>query len=283
MKKIIIFVLAIIAVVGYLGMFQMNELEQGVVIRMGDPVREITKPGLKFKVPFIDNIVKFDKRLLEYDSAPKEIITKDKKNIVIDNYARWQIVDPLLFLQTVHNEVGAQSRLDDIIYSELRERIGRHDLTDIVSNGRDKITSESTMASNIAAEKFGINIVDIRIKRADLPQENETNVYQRMKTERAQQAKKYRAEGQEQAMTIRSSANKERTVILAEAYKQAKIIRGQGDAKAIQIYADAYNQNKEFYKFTRTLDAYKKILKGSGKNKLILSSESELWKYLGGE
>lgn len=283
MKKILGAILIIIIVVAYLGMFQINEVEQGVVIRMGDPVREITKPGLKFKIPFIDNVVIFDKRLLEYDSAPKGIITRDKKNIVVDNYARWQIIDPLLFLQTVHSEAGAQSRLDDIIYSELRERIGRHDLTDIVSKERDKITKEATTASNRAAKKFGIKIVDIRIKRADLPKENEANVYKRMETERAQQAKKYRAEGQEKAMEIRSTANKDRTVILAEAYKKSKIIRGEGDAEALKIYADAYNQDKEFYKFTRTLDAYKKILKGSGKNKVILSSDSELWKYLEGK
>lgn len=283
MKKILGAILIVIVAVAFLGMFQMNELEQGVVIRMGDPIREITKPGLKFKVPFIDSIVKFDKRLLEYDSAPKEIITKDKKNIVIDNYARWQIVNPLLFLQTVHNEIGAQSRLDDIIYSELRERIGRHDLTDIVSKERDRITKEATTASNKSSQKFGIKIVDVRIKRADLPQENEANVYKRMETERAQQAKKYRAEGQEKATEIRSKANKERTFILADAYKQSKVIRGEGDAMALKIYADAYNQDQEFYKFTRTLDAYKKILKGRGKNKVILSADSELWKYLEGE
>ena len=198
MKKILGVIAIIVVSVIYMGIFYVTETEEAIIIRMGEPVRKpIKEAGLNFKIPFIEKVVKFDKRLLEYDSEPKEIITKDKKNIVIDNYARFKIEDPLLFLQTVHNEAGAQVRLDDIIYSELRENIGKYTLTDILSSKREDIMRDVTVNSDLKVRELGIRIVDVRIKRADLPQENELNVYKRMQTERAQQAKKYRAEGKE--------------------------------------------------------------------------------------
>ncbi|WP_319203113.1 protease modulator HflC [uncultured Ilyobacter sp.] len=281
MKKGINVVLVLIVIIFASSVFQVSEIQKAVVLRFGKPVgKEINTSGLKFKVPFIDNVVYFDKRLLDYDAEPKDLITKDKKNIVIDNYARWRIIDPLLFLQTVQDEKGAQARLDDIIYSEIRERLGQYTFLDIIAFKRDEIMETVTRESWEKTKKFGIEIVDVRIKRAELPKENEENVYRRMEAERHQQAKKYRAEGQEKALEITSQAEKERTVILAEAYEKAESIKGEGDAKALKIYADAYNRDPEFYKFTRTLSAYDTILSGSGKTKVIMSTESELWKIL---
>lgn len=281
MKKGINVVLILIVIVFASSVFQVSEIQKAVVLRFGKPVgSEINTSGLKFKVPFIDNVVYFDKRLLDYDAEPKDLITKDKKNIVIDNYARWRIVDPLLFLQTVHDEKGAQARLDDIIYSEIRERLGQYTFLDIIAFKRDEIMETVTRESWEKTKKFGIEIVDVRIKRAELPKENEENVYRRMEAERHQQAKKYRAEGQEKALEITSQAEKERTVILADAYEKSESIKGEGDAKALKIYADAYNRDPEFYKFTRTLSAYDTILSGSGKSKIIMSTESEVWKIL---
>ncbi|ADO83279.1 protease modulator HflC [Ilyobacter polytropus] len=281
MKKGINVILILIVIVFASSVFQVSEVQRAVVLRFGKPVGgEINTSGLKFKVPFIDNVVYFDKRLLDYDAEPKDLITKDKKNIVIDNYARWRIIDPLLFLQTVQDEKGAQARLDDIIYSEIRERLGQYTFLDIIAFKRDEIMETVTRESWEKTKKFGIEIVDVRIKRAELPKENEENVYRRMEAERHQQAKKYRAEGQEKALEITSQAEKERTVILAEAYEKSESIKGEGDAEALKIYADAYNRDPEFYKFTRTLSTYDKILSGSGKTKIIMSTESELWKIL---
>lgn len=281
MKRVISFFLLLAVVVAYSSLYTVTELERAVVIRLGKPVGEpIETSGLKFKVPFVDRVVFFDKRLLEYDSEPKELITKDKKNLVIDNYARWRIVDPLLFLQTVQDERGAQARLDDIIYSEVRERLGQYTLLEIISLKRDEIMEIVTLESNEKVKKLGIEIMDARIKRADLPKQNEENVYQRMEAERHQQAKKYRAEGQEKSLEIISEAEKDKTIILAEAYETSQTIKGEGDATALKIYADAYNRDPEFYKFTRTLAAYDEIFAGNSQTKIILSTDSELWKYL---
>lgn len=281
MKRAISFLLVLLVILVMSSLYTVTEMERAVVIRLGKPVgKPIETSGLKVKVPFIDKVVFFDKRLLEYDSEPKELITKDKKNIVIDNYARWRIVDPLLFLQTVQDERGAQARLDDIIYSEVRERLGQYTLLEIISLKRDEIMDIVTRESNDKVKKLGIEIMDARIKRADLPKQNEENVYKRMEAERHQQAKKYRAEGQEKALEIISEAEKDKTIILAGAYERSQIIKGEGDALALKIYADAYNRDPEFYKFTRTLSAYDEILGSGGQTKIILSTDSELWKYL---
>ena len=280
MKRVISFFLVLAVILAFTSLYTVTEMERAVVIRLGRPVGEpIETAGLKVKVPFIDKVEYFDKRLLEYDSEPKELITKDKKNIVIDNYARWKIVDPLLFLQAVHDERGAQARLDDIIYSEVRERLGQYTLLEIIALKRDEIMEIVTRESAEKVKKLGIEIMDVRIKRADLPKQNEENVYKRMEAERHQQAKKYRAEGQEKSLEIISEAEKEKTIILAEAYEKSEIIKGEGDALALRIYDDAYNKDPEFYKFRRTLSAYDKILSGRGQTKIILSTDSELWKY----
>lgn len=281
MKKLISGLIVLIAIIAFSALFKVNEMESAVVIRLGKPVgAPIENAGLKVKVPFIDRVEYFDKRLLEYDSEPKELITKDKKNIVIDNYARWRIVKPLVFLQSVHDEKGAQARLDDIIYSEIRERLGQYTLLEIISIKRDEIMEIVTKESDEKVRRLGIKLVDVRIKRADLPEQNEENVYKRMEAERKQQAKKYRAEGQEKALEIISDAERDKTIILAEAYENAEKIKGDGDAKALEIYANAYNRDPSFYKFTRTLSAYDEIFSGKGQTKVLISTDSELLKYI---
>lgn len=278
MKKLIISILAIVVIVSSTSLFQVSEVENAVVIRLGKPKRVVVEPGLYGKVPFIDDVRYFDKRLLNYDAAPKGIIIKEKKSIVIDNYARWKIADPLLFLQSVQNIAGAQARLDDIVYSELRREMGKYTLSEIISSKRDVIMENVTEESKKIAKSSGIDIIDVRIKRVELPKENEQNIYKRMEAERNQQAKKYRAEGREKALEITSQADQEKTIILAEAYRKSEELKGEGDAKALEIYADAYNRDPEFYKFMKTLESYEKIM--DNKTKVILSTDSELWKML---
>ena len=278
MKKLITSILVIIVIVSATSLFQVSEIENAVVIRLGKPQKVVTEPGLYAKIPFIDDVRSFDKRLLNYDAAPKGIIIKGKKSIVIDNYARWRIADPLLFLQSVQNIGGAQARLDDIVYSELRREMGKYTLSEIISFKRDVIMKNVTEESRKKSKSSGIEIVDVRIKRVELPQENEKNIFKRMDAERNQQAKKYRAEGREKSLEITSQADREKTIILAEAYRKSEELKGEGDAKALEIYANAYNRDPEFYKFMKTLEAYETIM--DKKTKVILSTDSELWKML---
>jgi membrane protease subunit HflC len=278
MKKLIISIIIVLGIATSTSLFQVSEVENAVVIRLGKPKRVVSNPGLYMKMPFIDDVRYFDKRLLDYDAAPKGIIIKEKKNIVIDNYARWKISDPLLFLQSVQNIAGAQARLDDIVYSELRREMGKYTLSEIISSKRDIIMKNVTEGSREKAKTSGIEIVDVRIKRVELPKENEQNIYKRMEAERNQQAKKYRAEGREKSLEITSQADREKTIILAEAYKKSEELKGEGDAKALEIYADAYNRDPELYKFMKTLEAYETIM--DSKTKVILTTDSEMWKLL---
>lgn len=273
---IIIAVLALLFISG--GIMIVDETEQMVIVQLGKPVRNITEPGLNFKIPFIQSATVFEKRLLEYDSAPNTILTEDKKNLILDNYAQWRISDPLVFMQTMRTELLAQPRLDDIIYSSLRVQLGTHLMHEIVSSMRDSLMHKVTQNANLTANEYGIEIVDVRIKRADLPRENEQAVFDRMKAERERMAKQFRSEGEEAAVKIRAETDKEREIILAEAYKDAQIIRGDGEAQAIKIYAEAYQRDPSFYEFVRTLDAYEEIF--DEKTKLVLTPESEFLKYL---
>jgi membrane protease subunit HflC len=258
--------------------FSVSESEQAVITQLGRPVRLVQTPGLHVKVPFLQQLTVFEKRLLDYDSAPAPVITRDKKNLVVDNYAKWSIQDPLKFLQTVHNEAGAQARLDDIIYSKVREQLGLHDLAEVIATARDAIMRAVTKSSGEAAAAYGIAVVDVRIKRADLPSENAQAVYGRMRTEREREAKRYRSEGQEEALKIRAETDKQRTIMLAEAYEKEQAIRGEGEAQAIRIYAEAFQQDADFYTFVRTLEAYRKSLKA--KTTLLLPPQMEFLKYL---
>ncbi len=280
MKNKALFTLIIIFIIffGIKGTFYtVDQTENAIVLQLGKPVKEIESPGLHFKLPFIQNVIFFDNRVLEYDSAPAEILTQDKKNLVVDNYAKWKIKSPLRFYETVKNYYGAQERLDDIIYSELRVVLGKHTLQEIVSLKRSEIMTFITENCNKIAKKYGIEVIDVRIKRADLPPENERHVYDRMKAERYRQAKKYRSEGMEQSLKIKSQTDKEKNIILSEAKKKAEIIKGQGEAKAIEIYGKAFSQDKNFYEFYRTMQAYQNSL--TKKNRVILTPDNEFLKY----
>ncbi len=258
--KLGLIVLVVVVLLIYNGLYVVDQTQQAMVLQLGKPVKVVKKPGLQVKIPFLQQVTYFDRRLLHYDAAPAEIITSDKKNLVIDNYSKWRIVDPLKFFQSVRTELGAQSRLDDIIYSQLRVELGKETLIDIVSKVREEIMHVVTMQSNKAAAAYGIEVIDVRIKAADLPRENEKHVFTRMQAERQRQAKRYRSEGEERAMKIRSRADKERTIILSEAYKDSEKIRGEGEQAAIKIAADAYGQDHDFYSFYRSLQAYSKSL-----------------------
>jgi modulator of FtsH protease HflC len=258
--------------------YSVSETEQVVVTQLGRPVRLVKAPGLHLKVPFLQQVTFFEDRLLDYDAAPAPVITRDKKNLVVDNYAKWQISDPLKFLQTVQNEAGAQARLDDIIYSKVREQLGQHDLIAVIATDRDPIMRAVTTSSHEASTAYGIAVIDVRIKRADLPPENAQAVYGRMRTEREREAKRYRSEGQEEALKIRAGTDKQKTIMLAEAYEREQVIRGEGDAAAMRVYAKAFQHDPDFFAFTRTLEAYRKSLKG--KTTLLLPPQMEFLKYL---
>lgn len=253
--------------------FQVGEWQSAVVLQFGKPIRTVTAPGLDWHMPFLQNVEYFERRLLDYDAAPKEVITKDKQQLSVDNFARWRIVDPLKFYQSVLTEAQAQSRLDDIIYSALREIVAQETLSDVVSGDRATLVDYIRDESNKKTEAFGIEIVDVRIKRTELPEKNEQSVFNRMRSERERQAKKFRAEGDEEARKIRSEAERTRSVLLAEAAREADLLRGEGDANAIAIYAEAYEQDPSFYAFQRTLAAYERTL--SDQTTLVLTPASE--------
>ena len=278
-KAIATVVLVIFVLVGMRAvLFTVDETEQAIVLQLGKHVRTIQEPGLYFKLPFVQNVLRFEDRVLEYDAAAAKIITADKKHLLVDNYARWRIIDPLKFYKTVRNEFGAQSRLDDIIFSEIREELARHTLTEIVSLHREKIMDRVGEQCDEKAREYGIEVIDVRIKRADLPEDVTHSVYARMRAERERIAKRYRSEGEESAVKIRAEADRERTVLLAESYKQAEKLKGEGDAEAIKIYAEAFEKNPEFYSFLRTLEVYKKALAEG--TTIVLPSDSEFFQYL---
>ena len=261
--------------------FTVLEYTQVVVTQFGEPVRTITEPGLYMKLPDpVQRVTVFDKRLLDYDADANPIYTKDKKILLLDNYARWRIVDPLLFMQNLRTENEAIARLDDIVYSELRKELGQHDLVDVVSTNRAAIMALVTERSDVAARQYGISVVDVRVKRADLPPENEAAVFNRMRAERAREAKTYRSEGEEEALKIMAETDLEAATISAEAYETAQGIRGEGDAEALAIYAAAYKNAAGFFEFTRSLEAYEKSL--DERTVLVLPPDSEFFKYLQG-
>jgi len=268
---VILFVLSTIIVV--------DETEQVVILQFGKPVQTITDPGLNFKLPApIQVSNSFDKRLLEYDVPPEEILSRDKKSLIIDNYVRWRIVDPLLFLKTVRAIPTAKTRLDDIVYSELRQELGNHDMAEIITETRELIMEKVTIASNEETSKYGIEVIDVRIRRVDLPQQNEASIYARMEAERKRQANKFRSEGEEEAQKIRAATDRDKTIILAEAYKTAQQIRGEGEAEALDIYAESFSKDPDFYEFLRTLETYEKVI--DKKTTLVLSGDSKLFKAL---
>lgn len=278
-KQILFLIILLVVIIGARAMFfTVEEGQQAIVLQLGRPISGVKQPGLHWKTPFIQQVRYFDKRVLEYDASARPIITKDKKTLVVDNFAKWQIINPLKYLQTVRTEAGAQARLDDIIYSELRVDLARKDLVDIVSKDRSLIMEQVTERADEKARDYGIRIADVRIKRADLPPENEKAVFGRMQAERQRIARQYRSEGQEQALKIRAETDKEKTILLADAYQKEQQIRGQGDARAVTIYAEAFEKDPEFYGFLRTLEAYKKSLNTG--TTLLLPPQSEFLEHL---
>jgi len=263
--------------------FSVRETEFVLITQFGRPIRTTTEAGLHAKW-FFQTAIFFDRRLRVYNPRPSEFLTRDKKNIVIENYVAWKIKDPERFVQTVGDPVAAEMRLHDIIWSGLSAALGTHDLDSIVSSSPDKIQAAhmlddlTVLTDRAALEQYGINVVDVRIKRLNLPEQNKQSVYARMRAERERIARQYRAEGEEQALSIRADADRQREEILSVAYKQAETTKGEGDAESTRIYGQAYSKNPKLYKLLRTLEAYKKIL--DDKTTAILSSDSELLKIL---
>ena len=280
MKKIILPLVGVVAVVAFFSIFIVKEVNQAIVLQFGDPKKIITKPGLNFKLPFIQNVVFLDKRILNLDAPPEEVIASDQKRLIVDAFARIQIVDPLKFYISVGNERVARSRLSTIINSRIRSVLGTQRLQTLLSEDRTKQMALIQEGVNNEAEKFGIKIVDVRIKRADLPQANSNAIFARMQTEREREAKEFRAKGAEMAVTITSTADKEVTVILANAEKKSEIMKGEGDGQRNKIYAQAFGQDPQFFAFYRAMQAYEKALIG-GETSLILSPDSEFFKFFG--
>ena len=277
------FILPLIFVIGlvvYLSLFTVKEINQAIVLQFGDPKKIVTEAGLQVKIPFIQNVVFLDRRILSLDPPPAEVIASDQKRLIVDAYARFKIVDPLKFYISVGDERVARSRLATIINSRIRSVLGKQSLATLLSEERSVQMSIIQEGVNVEAEKFGITIIDVRIKRADLPQANSEAIYKRMQTEREREAKEFRARGAEMAVTITSTADRKVTVILANAQKQSEIMKGEGDGIRNKIFADAFGQDPEFFSFYRAMQAYETALIG-GDTTLILSPDSDFFKFFG--
>ncbi len=280
LSKFLLPLIIIIGFVVYLSFFTVKEINQAIVLQFGDPKRVIAEPGLKVKIPFIQNVVFIDRRILSLDPQPEEVIASDQKRLIVDAYARFKIVDPLKFYISVGDERVARSRLATIINSRLRSVLGKQSLATLLSEDRAKQMAIIQEGVNAEAKKFGIKIIDVRIKRADLPQANSEAIYKRMQTEREREAKEFRAKGAEMAVTITSTADKEVTVLLANAKKQSEIMKGEGDGQRNKIFAEAFGKDPEFFSFYRAMQAYETALIG-GDTSLILSPDSDFFKFFG--
>jgi len=275
------FILPLIFVIGltaYLSLFTVKEINQAIVLQFGDPKKVVTTAGLQVKIPFIQNVVFLDRRILSLDPTPEEVIASDQKRLIVDAYSRFIIIDPLKFYISVGNEMVARSRLATIINSRIRNVLGKQSLATLLSEERGRQMAIIQEGVNEEAKKFGIEIIDVRIKRADLPQANSEAIYKRMQTEREREAKEFRARGAEMAVTITSTADKEVTVLLANAKKQSEIMKGEGDGQRNKIFAEAFGKDPEFFSFYRAMQAYEKALIG-GETSLILSPDSDFFKF----
>ena len=278
--KIVLPLIIILAAISFFSIFIVKETNQAIVLQFGDPKKIITSPGFQMKIPFIQNVVFLDRRILSLDPPPEEVIASDQKRLIVDAFARFRIVDPLKFYISVGNERVARSRLATIINSRLRNVLGKQSLATLLSEDRTKQMAIIQEGVNNEAEKFGIEIIDVRIKRADLPQANSEAIYRRMQTEREREAKEFRAKGAEMAVTITSTADKEVAVILAEANKNSEIMKGEGDGERNKIFAEAFGKDPEFFAFYRAMQAYERALIG-GDTSLVLSPDSEFFKFFG--
>lgn len=267
----------IVAIAASQAFYTVDQTEQAIITQVGVYQTTVTSPGLHVKTPFVQAVHRLDKRLLRFDSAPSEYLTKDKKALVVDAYARYRISDALLFFQSVRTEESAQARLHAVIASELREEVASHDQLEIIRENREALMQEVTRRSAEKARDFGIEVLDVRIGRADFPPQVASRVYDRMKSERQRIANQFRAEGAEGGTRVRAEADKERTVLLADAERRAAEIRGNGEAEAIRVYGEAIRLDQEFFTFLRTLDAYKRALREN--TTLVLSSDADIFRY----
>jgi modulator of FtsH protease HflC len=277
-------VLAVIAVVvlfvAYLSLFTVYQTRQALVVRLGDPVRTITEPGLHAKWPLIDNVIPLDNRILDLENSPQEVICSDQKRLVVDAFARYRIRDPLLFYQTVSTIEGANSRLSTLLNAALRRVLGEATLTHVVRDDRAALMLRVKEQLNREAQAFGIEVVDVRIRHADLPEQNSQAVYQRMQTERQREAAEFRAQGSQKSQEIRARADRDVTVLVAEATSQAEQTRGDGDAERNRIFAEAYGKDPDFFAFYRSMQAYENGLRAND-TRLVLRPDSDFFKYFG--
>ncbi len=259
-------------------LFTVHQTQQALVLQFGNPKRIIREPGLHVKLPFIQNAIFIDRRVLDYDAVSEEVILGDQKRLVVDAFARYRITDPLLFYQTVGSEAILRGRINTILDASLRKVMGEVPLFTVLSEDRSALMNRIRDQANVEAKQFGIDVIDVRLKRADLPAENSQAIYRRMQTEREREAKELRAQGAEMAQRIRARADRERVVLLAEARKEAQITRGEGDATAVAIFADAFGQDPDFFAFYRSMQAYRDAL-GDDNTSFVLSPDSEFFRY----
>ena len=284
MKSGLNFAAAVVAAVLVLlgtTIFTVDQRQHAIIFQLGEVREVITEPGLYFKWPMIQNVRYFDKRILTLDSAePERFITSEKKNVLVDSFVKWKIVDPKLYYVSVAgDEARARTRLSQTVNAGLREEFGKRTVHDVVSGERDKIMEQMRQKADLDARKIGVQIVDVRVKRVDLPSEVSESVYRRMEAERKRVANELRSEGSAEAEKIRADADRQREVIVAEAYREAQKIKGEGDAKAASIYAQAFNQNPEFYAFYRSLEAYRNSFK-SKNDVIVVEPISDFFKYM---
>lgn len=273
-KPIAIFILGLITILGLTSFFIVEQRQQALVLQFGEVVRVIQEPGLKFKIPFIQKVSLFDNRILNLSADEKEVIAKDQKRLIVTAFTKYRITNPLKFYQTVRDENGVRSRLNSILDSSLRQILGEVPLATLLTGERATIMRNIQQLVNTQAADFGIDVIDVRIMRADLPKENSEAIYRRMQTEREKEAKQFRAEGAEEAQRIKSRADKDAKILIAESQLQAQITRGEGDSISSKIFADAFSQDPEFFSFYRSIQAYRSTLK-KGDTTVILSPDSD--------
>jgi len=274
----LVILIGLAAVTVYFSAYIVHQTEQALVLRFGEPKRVVKDPGLKWRWPVIDQVEIYDKRILDLDTAPQEAIAKDQKRLVVDAFARYKIVDPLKFYQTLRYQDGVRSRLGPIVESSLRQVLGSASFVDIVRDKRDELMKRIARQVNQEGEEFGLQVIDVRMKRAGLPEQNSKAVFDRMRAERQREAAEFRAEGAASANRIKATADRQATVIKAEASRKGEETRGAGDAERNRIYADAYTRDRDFFEFYRSMQAYEKGL-NSEDTRLLLSPDSEFFKY----
>ncbi len=275
---LIVILIGLAAVAVYASAFVVHQNEQALVLRFGEPKRVVRQPGLNWKYPVVDTVEVYDKRILDLDTQPQEVTASDQKRLVVDAFARYKIVDPLKFYQTVRSEEGVRSRLGPIMESALRRVLGAATFQDLVRDKREQLMKSIAAQVNKEGQPLGLEVVDVRIKRADLPEQNSKSVFERMRAERQREAAEFRAEGAAEANRIKATADRQATVIRAEATRKGEETRGEGDGARNRIYAEAYTKDPEFFEFYRSMQAYEKGLK-SGDTRLLISPDSNFFKY----